>query len=398
MEELFTAIDQLAALLPTIDPEHVDTDQLGPALIRLTALRDRLDGTRHRLTAEQARRAAWRDDGAHSQTEWLRDRCRLSAGAAAGQVRSARHLAELPATAAALADGTISGEQAEVAARAARDLPEDALAGLDTLVAETGANTDTSALRTAVDDYAQRSAPDALEQRERRAWRARRLHVTRSGEGAAALDGRLDLAGGETVLTALTALTALAALSAPRDAADPRTPEQRRADALVELARRALDRGDLPHVGQVRPHVTVVVDLATLTATSPRTAAPADPAGTAGPADPAGQAGPADTAGPADSPGTAGASGLHWARRAATLDRLGAVCAETARRIACDATATRVVTGPASQPLDVGRAARVVTVAQRRALAVRDRGCIGCKAPVAWTEAHHVKHWADGGP
>ncbi|MDQ6876544.1 MAG: HNH endonuclease [Candidatus Dormibacteraeota bacterium] len=36
----------------------------------------------------------------------------------------------------------------------------------------------------------------------------------------------------------------------------------------------------------------------------------------------------------------------------------------------------------------------------RRALIARDRGCRfpGCDRPPAWTDGHHLKHWADGGP
>nr|WP_162184933.1 HNH endonuclease signature motif containing protein [Allokutzneria albata] len=39
-------------------------------------------------------------------------------------------------------------------------------------------------------------------------------------------------------------------------------------------------------------------------------------------------------------------------------------------------------------------------MAQRKALAVRDKGCAfpGCDRPPGWTEAHHVWHWIDGGP
>jgi HNH endonuclease len=50
--------------------------------------------------------------------------------------------------------------------------------------------------------------------------------------------------------------------------------------------------------------------------------------------------------------------------------------------------------------LDVGRASRVITPAQRNALAVRDRGCVfpDCPRPLAWCEGHHLVHWADGGP
>ena len=56
--------------------------------------------------------------------------------------------------------------------------------------------------------------------------------------------------------------------------------------------------------------------------------------------------------------------------------------------------------GAPGQPLDLGRATRVVSPAQHRALAVRDRGCVfpGCERPLAWCDAHHLWHWIDGGP
>ena len=79
------------------------------------------------------------------------------------------------------------------------------------------------------------------------------------------------------------------------------------------------------------------------------------------------------------------------------LDRVGSVCGETARMLACDASITRVLTRGPSQIVDVGRATRVVSATQRRALAVRDRGCIGCRAPAGWCEAHHITFWGEGG-
>ncbi len=53
----------------------------------------------------------------------------------------------------------------------------------------------------------------------------------------------------------------------------------------------------------------------------------------------------------------------------------------------------------APQPLAVGRAHRVATPAQRRALAVRDRGCIlpGCEVPAAQCQVHHLVPWTQGG-
>jgi hypothetical protein len=56
--------------------------------------------------------------------------------------------------------------------------------------------------------------------------------------------------------------------------------------------------------------------------------------------------------------------------------------------------------GAPSRPLDVGRSTRVVTPAQRSALAVRDGGCVfpDCDRPLTWCEGHHLVSWLDGGP
>jgi hypothetical protein len=56
--------------------------------------------------------------------------------------------------------------------------------------------------------------------------------------------------------------------------------------------------------------------------------------------------------------------------------------------------------GARPEPLEVGRATRVVAPAQRTALAVRDGGCRfpSCARPLAWCDAHHLQHWLHGGP
>jgi hypothetical protein len=81
-----------------------------------------------------------------------------------------------------------------------------------------------------------------------------------------------------------------------------------------------------------------------------------------------------------------------------SLDDAGTVTPGTARRIACDATISRVTDG-SSEPLEVGRRTKVVPAPLRRAVAVRDGGCAfpGCERPPGWCDAHHVRHWADGG-
>ena len=70
----------------------------------------------------------------------------------------------------------------------------------------------------------------------------------------------------------------------------------------------------------------------------------------------------------------------------ASLALGGAINADIARRIACDARVIPVVLGSKGEPLDVGRASHTVPSAIRRAVIVRDRGCAfpGCSVPARW--------------
>ncbi|MHB1739799.1 MAG: HNH endonuclease signature motif containing protein, partial [Actinomycetes bacterium] len=70
------------------------------------------------------------------------------------------------------------------------------------------------------------------------------------------------------------------------------------------------------------------------------------------------------------------------------------------RRLACTARILPVVMGGASRVLDLGRARRLFSGAQRRALGLRDRGCSfpGCDAPPRARQAHHQWYWEHAGP
>lgn len=71
-----------------------------------------------------------------------------------------------------------------------------------------------------------------------------------------------------------------------------------------------------------------------------------------------------------------------------------------ARRLACTSSILPAVLGGGSQVLDLGRARRLFTPAQRKALAIRDVRCRaeGCDIPAAWCEAHHAGDpWSHGG-
>lgn len=176
----------------------------------------------------------------------------------------------------------------------------------------------------------------------------RELHAATILDGVGVGSWTLHPVGHETVMTALHA-------ASHPVAGDDRSPAQRRADALITVAEIALRSGELPITGGVKPHVTVITSCATL----------------------------------ADQPG---APAADYAFGAVTSG-------EWARRVACDAEVSRVVTGPAGEILDVGRASRTFTAAQTRAIVARDRSCIwpGCNTPPGWCDVHHKKHWATGG-
>ena len=85
---------------------------------------------------------------------------------------------------------------------------------------------------------------------------------------------------------------------------------------------------------------------------------------------------------------------------AGALETGGLLSAAELRMLACDCHVVPAVMSGACQVLDLGRATRVWSSAQRRAAVLRDQGCTapGCDRPPAACHLHHATHWADGGP
>ncbi len=83
----------------------------------------------------------------------------------------------------------------------------------------------------------------------------------------------------------------------------------------------------------------------------------------------------------------------------ALLDDGSRMSAGQARRLACEAGIIPVVLGTRSEPLDMGRTARLFTKAQRIALGLRDGGCTakGCETSASGCHAHHDDPWSRRG-
>src|ERR1700693_5854967 len=320
-------------------------------LIRLRRVIDQLELQFSSVAAAFAATEETEWQGHVSPIQWMRNQCGMTAAAAWKAICVGDQAAALPHSIGAVSEGRIGFAHLAVLAGTARALRESPTAAgfdekplLDNAVAHN--------LNRFRDDCAHvRHGHDAeaflAEQAEDVEYRT--LDARTGEEGVEFLNGYFDRVGGATIRTALDVL------ARPAGSHDARSRGRRYADALVELAERCLDAGVLPRVAGQRPHLHVTTTVETLAA------APGAPAG--------------------------------------VLDGAGPIAGATVRRLACDASVTRVVMGPDSVVLDVGRTRRLPSVPTRRGLYARDSGCVWpcCDRPAGWTAAHHITHWAQGG-
>jgi len=292
------------------------------------------------LLHEFDERKGW-NGGFLSCAHWLSWRTSIDLGAAREKVRVARALPNLRLLSGALQRGEVSYAKVRALTRIATPENEERLLG----IAYHG---------TA-----------AQVERLVRAWRwcdrreEDRKHLSRSvscyvdEDGMVILRARLTPEQGAVVQRALEAASDRLYQESRHAAAPERieeevNPEQRRADALTLLAESALsanlDRGAAADRYQVVLHVDAAHQVLEL------------------------------------------------------ADGGIGVSAETSRRLSCDASAVVVREDADGSVLDVGRKTRTVPAAIRRALTARDRRCAfpGCDARRC--DAHHVVHWAEGGP
>jgi hypothetical protein len=99
-----------------------------------------------------------------------------------------------------------------------------------------------------------------MEAEEQRREERRYLHMREAFDGGCDIEGYLDPERAARLKTAINGVLG------PRRKGDERSAGQRRADGLDELARRALDSGELPARGGQRPHLTITATLETLRA------------------------------------------------------------------------------------------------------------------------------------
>jgi hypothetical protein len=325
------------------------------------------------------KREGWGHHGAKSCAHWLAWRTSLAPGAAREWVRVARALEHLPVLSEAMRKGEVSYSKARALSRIATPETEFDLIEL----ARAGTADHIEKIVRACRRYGPKEEAD----KERRMHDSRYVHISHDEDGMVILRARLDGVAGAVVVRALNA--AAEALyqqakrsgterSACRDSAGHElAPGQRRADALVLLAEAALTGGLDPGTAGDRYQVVVHVDAAVLADVTEQ-----------------------------------GVSCLSDGRHVLVGTRHGSSprrsfgnplrgfpkeAAGTSRRVACDVATVVMTHAPDGSVLDVGRKTRTISPALRRALVERDGGCRFPGCGQSRCDAHHVKHWADGG-
>ncbi len=376
-----------AATFGMTDEQVLEAVESREALVRSLAVFDLV------LVREVDGRDVAGRDGAAGTAMLLRDRLLIRPGEVHARVRLAAALdGQYPATRPALSEALISADHAGVVVSVVRRIPGHVATvelrdRVETLLLDLARTLDPGELQKAGRALLLMLDPDGGD--DDAAKRGRRtLSMYERDDGLTALHAVLDPEGAAVVSAALNPL------AAPQPMVDgerdPRSAGRRRCDALIEVCRKVLNDGGLPTTGGERPQVSVLVPFSTLTGVLAETSGPF---GFRGRCRPSGPDGGADTGGSGRV--TMAEGGPAYTVHGGTPLPKGVV-----DRIVCDASVRRIVFGPRSELLDVGREARTVTGPIRAAVIARDQLCTfpSCDRPASWTEAHHMVHWNDGGP
>jgi hypothetical protein len=352
LEALSSAIDRLVGTDPAAFADAESIELLHRELARLESV---VTTTVSAFDVSER----WAPDGAKNAVSWLATRCRLPKGEARRQVRRGRQLRHLPACEKAWAAGAISGSHVDTIASLRRPSTEAALGRDEALLVDQARSLRYESFVRATAYWEQLADPDGTEATAEERRSRRDVYLASSFHGLWLGKITLDPVSGAIVADELQRLEGelFAADWAEAGTAlgrDPkvgelgRTPGQRRADALVEMATRSRTA---PADGRrPAPLFSVLIDFPTLHGRVLELAQ-----------------------GIAVTPGSL----LPW------LD---------------EAILERAVFGP-ERRVEVAATARLFTGATRRAIELRDRECTHpyCDTPASDCDVDHIQPHAAGG-
>ncbi|KAA1421142.1 DUF222 domain-containing protein [Nocardioides humilatus] len=357
------ATAQIADAL-TYEPVFLSPEDQRAALLALNEQERRTAALKLKLMAASEGMAD--QDGARDVATWVAQRTRADVGPLRAQQRLAKALDERwQQVAEAMAAGGVSFEQAQVIVRGLGDLPDyldpEIIACAETHAVELAQDHSPKELRlllrrildVAAPEIAEAEDAKRLEREEQQAREDMRLTVKDKGTGSMRIIIDVPGAIGQRLLTNLHAYANPRKADGTLDSDADRIPYPKKlAQAFCALLEH-LDPAKLPQHGGMATTLVVTITKESLE------------------------------------------------KDLAIGSILGgdALSATELRRMACTAKIIPAVLGGKGEVLDLGRGRRLFSAAQRLALALRAGGCQaeGCGVPAAWTEAHHLKPWSEGG-
>ena len=365
--------------LPPLKNHLTDDEKLGQ---EITLLAGQMNALNHRLLtliAEFDLRKSWNVDGTvRSCAHWLNWKCGIALGAAREKVRVAQCLQQLPLIDASFASGEISYSKVRAMSRVATPENEDFLL----MIARHGT---ASHVEKVVAKYKRVQAKNEDVQ-EAEQENDRKLVYYQDRDGMWIIHAKLPPEVGAVVVKAIEAVAAPVQLEKQQalqdtkksvsaetfaDAVEEEQPvhfqellQHTRADALVAMAEHFLasanQKAELQGLkGSERCQIMLHVDLSTLSEHSRVN---------------------------------------HPVNEQCNMDDMHWISPHTAKRLSCDASLVTVLEDEKGRVLNIGRRTRIVPAAISRALSIRDKTCRvpGC-CESRYVDAHHIKHWADGG-
>ena len=352
--------DALTEAINCLVEEGPEAHADGESLVCLVRQGARLESVTANAASAFEASGAWGLDGAKNAGAWLARRCRMARAGARRLVRRGRSLRHLPVVAQAFADGEISSAHVDAVASVRREDTEEALARDEGLLVKQARRLPFEHFTRAVAYWDQLADPDGTEEAAEARRGRRDVYLEPSFSGMFLGKITLDPVAGAIVAGELNRIEreffmADRARAKEETGREPtsedlwRTPSQRRADALVEMAARSAVV-DPERARPPAPLFSVLVDWPTL---SGRVCELAQ--------------------GVVVSPGEL----VDWLS-VADLER--AVMAPTGR-------------------VEVSPTRRIFSGATRRAIELRDSECVHeyCDVEAALCQVDHIVPWSDGG-
>jgi predicted restriction endonuclease len=355
--------------LPPLPVLIDDNETLGQ---EITLLAGQINAANHRLLkmiAEFDSREGWSGGGTvRSCAHWLNWKCGIALGAGREKVRVAHALEELPLIDAAFASGEISYSKVRAMTRVATPENEDFLLR----IAQHGT---ASHVEKAVAKYRSVQTNDA-DAAERKQGNDRKLVYYRDQDGMWVIHAKLPPEAGAMVIKAIEAVanpvdeedvsaeTSSEALQQQEKTRYQELLDHTRADALASIAEHFLASANETTAlqalkGSERCQLVLHVDINTLRQHHSESSPCHE---------------------------HCHMEDKHW------------ISPNTARRLSCDTSLITVLEDAQGRVLNIGRKTRTVPSNISRALSLRDKTCRfpGC-CESRYIDAHHIRHWADGG-